>query len=162
MAITNGFKSVFTNLKNRIICWADRRRNIEDSIKSLSMVFQKELIDDIKFFQASVSRENFEIVNDFLKSKWSSRNVETMNSLFEHWDKYWLSEYHVGWYEGYARGLPSTNNCLESTNDSIKEEATLRDRLPLRQFVIRMNRLLSDWSSDHDPSFNTAKIVISI
>ena len=74
--------------------------------------------------------------------------------MFDHCDQYWLSEYHVDWYEGYADGYPCTNNALESTNDVIKKEATLKDRL---QFFICMNKLLSDWSSNRDPKFNTTK-----
>ncbi|RNA15889.1 hypothetical protein BpHYR1_044635, partial [Brachionus plicatilis] len=62
MAITNGFKSVFTNLKNRIVCWAHRRRNMDDFFKSLGEVLQKKIVEDINFFQASVLKEHFETI----------------------------------------------------------------------------------------------------
>ncbi|RNA10725.1 hypothetical protein BpHYR1_009498, partial [Brachionus plicatilis] len=95
MAITNGFKSVFTNLKNRIVCWAHRRRNMDDFFKSLGEVLQKEKVEDINFFQASVLKEHFETVYNLLKTKWTSRNVANIINMFDHCDQYWLSEYHV-------------------------------------------------------------------
>ncbi|RNA17934.1 hypothetical protein BpHYR1_031043, partial [Brachionus plicatilis] len=93
--------------------------------------FMFKIVEDINFFQASVLKEHFETVYNLLKTKWTSRNVANIINMFDHCDQYWLSEYHLGWYEGYADGYPSTNNALESTNDVIKKEATLRDRLPL-------------------------------
>ncbi|RMZ97934.1 hypothetical protein BpHYR1_040546 [Brachionus plicatilis] len=91
-AITNGFKSVFTNLKNLIVCWAHRRRNMDDFFKSLGEVLQKEIVDDINFFQASVLKEHFETVYNLLKTKWTSRNVANIINMFDHCDQYWHND----------------------------------------------------------------------
>jgi len=42
----------------------------------------------------------------------------------------WLDN-NEGWYEGHAFRHPSTNNGLESCNRVVKDEDTLRSRLPL-------------------------------
>ena len=50
--------------------------------------------------------------------------------LLKYFINEWLSS-KDGWYEGYQTHRPSTNNALEATNRVIKDEDTLRERLPL-------------------------------
>ncbi|RNA21351.1 hypothetical protein BpHYR1_020339 [Brachionus plicatilis] len=130
--ITGFYCSSKLHSKNQIFCKLNSKC-LEYFTKSSA-----NKIDFTGYYSATnlCTPEHFETVYDLLKTKWSSRNVSNINNMFDHCDKYWLSEYHVGWYEGYADGFPSTNNALESTKAAIKDEATLRDRLPLRQFVI--------------------------
>ena len=54
--------------------------------------------------------------------------------MFEYVKEQWINN-NVGWYEGYIVGFPCTNNALEATNPLIKNEATLRERKPLGQFL---------------------------
>lgn len=44
---------------------------------------------------------------------------------------------------------------MMSTNDVIKDKATLRDRPPVREFLKCMDGLLSTWSRDRHPVFRT-------
>lgn len=50
----------------------------------------------------------------------------------------------MNWYEGAASYTPSTNNALESHNAVIKRTATMRQRLPLKQFLTCISNLLID------------------
>lgn len=61
------------------------------------------------------------------------------------------------WFEGAASGYPSTNNGIESTNSIIKKEHTLRDRLPVSQFLNKLNDLLIKWSMDRNPELQSYK-----
>lgn len=42
--------------------------------------------------------------------------------------------------------------------NSIKDEATFRDRLPLRDLTVCMDKLVDEWSFERNPTFITAKI----
>ncbi len=56
----------------------------------------------------------------------------------------------MGWHEGRAPGYPSTNNCLEATNNVIKMEWTLRNRLSIRDFLDIAFKCVQDWSTERD------------
>ena len=46
---------------------------------------------------------------------------------------------------------PSTNNAIEATNAHIKRQHTLRERLPVGQFLTLLFDILRDWSSRRNP-----------
>lgn len=46
-----------------------------------------------------------------------------------------MSDDPSGWFQIYAKGYPSTNNGLESTNKTIKDDTTDRDELSLNEFM---------------------------
>ncbi|CAF1119861.1 unnamed protein product [Brachionus calyciflorus] len=60
----------------------------------------------------------------------------------------WISSTNQGWFEGLASGYPSTNNALESTNNVIIMIHTLKERVPLSQFLERLKIILNRWSVD--------------
>ncbi|RNA38993.1 hypothetical protein BpHYR1_041671 [Brachionus plicatilis] len=68
-----------------------------------------------------------------------------------------MREYTIGWYEGYVIGFPTTNNALESTNNVIKNEGTLSEQLPMKDFVQFLEKFISELSKDCDPKFVTTK-----
>ena len=72
----------------------------------------------------------------FLK-KWKSE---------ERFLDYFLSEglgSKSGWYEELELNLPSTNNALEATNRVIRNEDTIRVRLPLSRFTVIVFEVVS-------------------
>jgi hypothetical protein len=57
------------------------------------------------------------------------------------------------WYEGFAPGLPSANNALESTNATLKKNVTEHERLPLGQFISIISKYIStEWSKRRNPN----------
>lgn len=52
---------------------------------------------------------------------------------------------NVNWFEGYKQFTPSTNNALEATNRVIKDEDTLRNRLPLARFLTTVTVMIEKW-----------------
>ena len=59
---------------------------------------------------------------------------------------------HDEWFEGRSLYAPSTNNCLEATNNVIKSAGTLRCRLQVGQFFGVAKRLVREWSIERDPA----------
>ena len=64
----------------------------------------------------------------------------------------WLDQ-NSSWYEGCDPDVPSHNNALESTNRVVKDESTLRNRLPLGQFLhVVEHDIIVPWSKARDPT----------
>ena len=61
------------------------------------------------------------------------------------------------WFEGAIPGYPTTDNALEGTNAVLKEEYTLRERLPLRDFVRMAMTIVRDWSQERNPVYGFYK-----
>ena len=81
----------------------------------------------------------------FLK-KWQKVQPEFVTYFKEQWlDK------NEQWYEGAALNYSSTNNGLESTNAIIKAEHTMRERLPVGQFLSVMVEIVNEWSDRRNP-----------
>ena len=58
----------------------------------------------------------------------------------------------MNWYESAAPGKPSTNNGLEGTNAVIKAEHTLREPLPVGQFLHSEMDVVETWSAKRNPT----------
>ena len=73
----------------------------------------------------------------------------------EEFATYFQNEYldqRSNWYEGYAPAFPSTNNGLESINNTVKKETTLRNKLIMTEFFQVMKQIVHGWSIDRDPN----------
>lgn len=75
----------------------------------------------------------FDILSIKFLQKYEQSTEEIANFL-KYFKKQWLEELRY-WYEGAARDAPSTNNALESYNRNIKVLGTLREQLPLKEFI---------------------------
>ncbi|CAF0784735.1 unnamed protein product [Adineta ricciae] len=68
----------------------------------------------------------------------------------------WLLS-NPGLYEGIQLYVPSTNNALESTNRTIKDDGAFRERHVLSRFLTTSSEIISNWSMDRDTSFTNSK-----
>jgi hypothetical protein len=74
-----------------------------------------------------------------------------INDFLNYFDDQWVLKYS-GWYEGFAAGLLSTYNGLESFNASIKKEITEFQRINLgffftnfeNDFIVKSSNLLNE------------------
>ena len=114
---------------------------------------------DICTLQLSESELIFETAYLLFKEKWLKINSNKIQikKFFEYFEGEWIVK-HPGWYEGYAPGVPSTNNGLESTNRVIKDEGTYRIKLSLGRFleVVKTN-IVERWSIERDETKPFAK-----
>jgi transposase-like protein len=89
------------------------------------------ILKDIDLLQLSQNEEIFEKASRMFVAKWKEEQDEFI--------KYFQNEWLVlnrNWFEGIQKMIPSTNNALEAFNRVIKDENTLRERLPISRFSI--------------------------
>ena len=135
LSIMSGFKLVFPELDKRIICWAHVNRKIDERLRGVEETIRGAITNDFEVFQSTITEPHINQAFELLYKKWQALNNQKINDMFQYFRDQWLTESNIGWYESYASGFPSTNNALEATNDVIKDKATLRDRLPIRDFL---------------------------
>jgi hypothetical protein len=162
-AITNGFKSVFDELLLRVMCWFHMKKALEDheTYVALDPAHKEKIKQDIYVLQLSESNEIFNCAYELFKKKWKQVKNMIVDQFMTYFDKIWI-EQHPGWYEGYAPGVPGTNNALESTNDNVKSQATLRTKLSLERFLeVVTNDIIEKWSKERDESKPYSKAFIT-
>lgn len=67
----------------------------------------------------------------------------------------WLGR-NRSFYEGFAPGVPSTNNALESFNGMLKKDVTDRELLCVGAFTVRLVAQMVTWSKDHSANFQAS------
>ena len=91
---------------------------------------------------------NSQIFDEALKLfllKWKNSNTR-VDQFFTYFQRHWLGGLN-GWYEDVSLFVPSTINALKSTNRVVKDESTMRERLPLDQFLDTIdNKIVGRWS----------------
>ncbi|CAF2081129.1 unnamed protein product [Rotaria magnacalcarata] len=160
-AIKNGFRNVFNNEYNQIMCWAHMKRKIDNRVCHINdKLIGKEIIDDIEMLHLSNSTEVFKLAYTLFKKKWNMNNKQTNQSILDflnYFDNEWIKS-NDGWYEGIQLYAPSTNNALEATNKTIKDDGTFRERHVLSRFLIIGCNIVNNWSNERDIKSINAKI----
>jgi len=157
-AITNACLKVFPNIR-RVYCWAHVIRNADKKLSSLvKTASMRPLIrQDIKILQLAKTDSEFQHASELWYKKWNVDDTAEFATYFR-------TEYiikHMGWHEGRAPGFPSTNNCLEATNNVIKNEWTLRNRLAIRDFLETAFKRIQDWSMERAPECVNCKLFLT-
>ena len=145
-AIHNGFKLAFdyTNLGefHRIICWSHCERNCEEKSNGITQSIRESVLNDIKKMQAMPNSESFNQAVKLFMDKWQT-NLE-VSSFLKPFKSEWLDK-NGTWYEGFASGhIPSHDNGLERLNLEIKERHTLRERMPIGQYLSNAISMIKD------------------
>jgi hypothetical protein len=153
-AITNGFVETFGPNMTRVFCWAHVIRKVDQKLCLIADVqIRRQLREDIVNLQLARSRDEFE----FGKGLFLTKYKHTATAFLEYFNSEWLGA-QDGWFEGQAMGAPSTNNGLESINKRIKEDGTLRQRLPMGPFMDFMFSECKKWSERLDPTRVNCKL----
>ena len=105
-----------------------------------------ELMSDIDILQLA-SDENIFKKSMILFCKKHSKSKDFIKYLNTQW-----FTTHSNWYEGVKYQIPSTNNALESFNLRLKNEETLRERMPLPRFLNQCLVSTNKWSIQYDVS----------
>ena len=147
-AITNAATLAFGDM-TCVHCWAHVVRNIDKNlVKIKSRSTRVSIRLDIFQLQLAKSEEEFITASSLWVKKWLA--VEGAKDFVDYFNSEYIVKYS-GWYEGIAPNSPSSNNCLESTNNVLKNECTLRQRLPIREFILQIFEKLGTWSKLVDP-----------
>ena len=159
-SINNGFKRVFGDSFDRIMCWSHMKGKIESRVCRIDdRSIAKEMIEDIEMLQLCNSPSLFESATVLFMKKWKHNNKENNQSVLDflqYFDDEWLHS-NSGWYEGIQLYTPSTNNALEATNRTIKDDGTFLERHVLSRFLTTASDIVRNWSIDRDPSSTNAK-----
>lgn len=83
--------------------------------------------------------------------KW---RVDYPKLIDDYFEPEWLIK-NRNWYEGFRTKTPSTNNALESTNNVIKNEQTMRERLDVSQFRFVVFKMVEQWSVEYTSNLNS-------
>lgn len=144
-AITGGYVDVFGAPRIRLMCFYHVLHNLEKYLKPLA-ADRAAVLEDIHVLQTSQDPSTFLKASQLFVEKWRSKQP----SITAYFEDEWLQQ-KSEWYEGAGIGYPSTNNGIEGTNAWIKREQTLRERLPVGQFLNTLVYLLEKWSTNRDP-----------
>ena len=99
--------------------------------------------------QAMPSTSSFNKAVELFMEKWGD-NVD-VSKFLSYFKEEWLDK-NRGWYEGYTDGhIPSTDNGLEAENRVVKDNHTLRERLPIPVYMSNAKSMIRDWSLDRFP-----------
>jgi hypothetical protein len=143
-AIRNAFLETFGD-KQMVMCWAHVYRNVIKKLNTLVAKNQQtEMISDIEALQLSQSRTIFDRASNLFIKKWRKSEPE----FIIYFENEWLKTHNL-WFKGVQHFTPSTNNALESFNRVIKDEKTLRERLPLSRFRILALETVEKWSKEY-------------
>jgi hypothetical protein len=87
---------------------------------------------------------------------------QTKNQLILNFMNYFQNEWiktNDGWYEGIQRYTPSTNNALEATNRTIKDDGKFRELHALSRFLTIGSTIVNNWSIERDVTSVNGKIL---
>ncbi|CAF2103112.1 unnamed protein product [Rotaria magnacalcarata] len=106
---------------------------------------QEDLVNDVESLQLTQDERIFIKASNLFVKKWSKKEP----NFIEYFQNEWLTT-HNACYEGVGHFTPSTNNALEATNNVIKKEHTLRERLPLSRFKVLAFEIVEKWSKCYE------------
>lgn len=150
-AITNGFTVVFGSPEVRLMCFYHMKTKSDSHLRLVSNVdYRSQLEEDINVLQTAPNEKTFKKASALFLKKWKNCKDNEVIVFVTYLEKEWFIS-QPNWYEGAARGFPSTNNGVEATNSIIKSEHTLRERLPIGQFLNCSMDMVKKWSQRRDP-----------
>lgn len=115
------------------------------------MIFFLFSTDELDKLQLAKSPEDFEVAAKLFMDEWRLKYPKLIDDYFE---PEWIIK-NRNWYEGFRAKTPSTNNALESTNNVIKNEHTMRERLDVSQFRFVMFKMVEQWSIEYGSNLNS-------
>lgn len=153
-AIPNGFRKVFGDGFLELMCWYHAKMAMLENIAVLiPKEDQEEVIRDIDLLHEAQNPQMFDKASRLFIEKYE-RYIEFVKYFSEQW-----LQLHRNWFKGASVDLgikaPSNNNGLEVFNRTVKDEKTLRVRLPLQQFFNLLLTWIESWARRYDAGATT-------
>ena len=148
-AISNGFERVFGSYRKRGMCFFHVKVAVEKKMSILNDdKLSIEILTDIFWIQKSQTENVFYRAIELFNEKYKMNENTNITTFLAYFNKQWV-EFFPGWYEGFiGYWASSTNNGLESLNGRIKKYQTLRNQLPLNEFIESSFKMIKNWSLD--------------
>lgn len=149
LPVGNAFKEVFGN-KLILMCSAQMRRATKYKVdKLIPKEHREEILHDVDMLQLSQTPTIFEKASQLFLVKY-----KMYEEFIEYFKKQWLIM-HPNWYEGAAPlKNPSTDNALESFYRILRNENSLRERLPLKMFMKLLMNWIKSWGTAYSRGEN--------
>lgn len=148
-AISNGFRAVYGDDIIELMCWYHAKvAMIENITHTIPKELKDNVISDIDILHFAQTPAIFDKASKLFVQKY-----EEYEDFITYFKEQWL-ELHPNWYEGACADInvkaPSCNNGLEIFNRTIKDEKTLRQRLPLQKFITQLLQWVESWSRRYE------------
>lgn len=109
-------------LERRVNCWAHVIRKVDENLKPLNENLRDEIRGYIVKIQVCFNEAIFDKAIELFEKKWKAKKSRKVNDFLKYFKTQWCSEGNSGWFEGYASGMPSHSNGLESIHEKIKSD----------------------------------------
>ncbi len=136
------------------MCWFHMVKAFEDhaSFNSIPSPQKESIKQDICSLQLSQSEAVFDAAYKLFKDKWLNVNSNKIptKKFFDYFESEWIQK-HPGWYEGFAPGVPSTNNGLESTklySKKFADEVSIDHKLWTQSFHLSVDDRPTSYITD--------------
>lgn len=143
-AIKNGFKAVYPD-QDIIQCYFHVTLNVKKSNRFKKADNKALVLQDLGKLQLSASKEIFAVASQLFLKKWQQKEPD----FISYFEKQWLCERNVNWYEGAKQQCPKTNNALESFNAKIKNDFHFREKSTMPVFQNKMIAMLRRLSCEY-------------
>ena len=143
-SISAAVSEVFPDAVRRT-CWFHLKKAVEQRARKETGGMCEVVLKDISDLQLSPSPDQFYHAATLMMEKWEAG---WPGSPFTAYFRDVVLSENCTFYEGAHEGSPSTNNGLEAVNCVIKDIFTVRNRLPLGQFLRQMVDISRHWSMD--------------
>jgi hypothetical protein len=130
------------------MCWGHVHRHVESKTRSIDAKNRQQIRADIDDLQGLSTPELFEYGYSKFLAKWRAKNNIHINEFLDYFNSEWIESSNNKWYEGAAKNIPSTDNGLESTNNTIKKVHTLRKLLGVNDYLPNCCTMLHNWSKN--------------
>lgn len=148
-SIHNGFKNAFGH-STIVMCYFHMSKAVKNVLPvHLSGETRQIFENDLYELHLASSNEIFDAASQLFVAKWKKKS----SHLMVYFEKEWLFQ-NRNWYEGFAIQVPSTNNAIESFNRVLKDEQTLRERMDLTVFKVKMCEVVQHWSIEYETGLN--------
>lgn len=140
-AIRNAFENSFTDILLMVMCYPHVLRNVRKRPLKNAKKNRAPIMHDINRMHLAPSEQIFNGMAALFLKKWAKEEKE----FCDYFKDQWLGA-RQNWYEGASVYTPSHNNHVEGTNQAIKRDVTMRERLPMAEFteaVLEMTRKIS-------------------
>ena len=134
------------------MCFFHVLKNLEPYFKKLRDRNEyRNLRNDIHALQTCKNPTTFQKACTLFEAEWTKKEDTQVVECVQYFIENWIRRNNK-WYEGVAVGYPSTNNGIEGTNATIKQQHTFRECLPVGQFLMSLEDLVSKWSTVRNPA----------
>lgn len=143
-AISAAVAHSFPGIK-RVNCWFHVKKNLKELIAS-NPPYIESFSHDVDFLQLLPNPILFDQGLDLFFEKWAK--IPSMKKILKSFEKNYTAESNRNWFEGYDLFSPSTNNCVERFNRTIKSRYAGYTKFNLLRFIDVETRIVKDCNAD--------------